>query len=47
MWLEQIKGGEWGEVRLEQVWVQAREGLVGHVEKFSLQSGLQEAFEGI
>ena len=38
VWLEQIKGGERGAVRLEQGGVQAGEGLVGRVEKFSLSS---------
>lgn len=38
VWVEQIKGGEWGEAWLEQGGVQAREGLVGHVEKFCLSS---------
>lgn len=38
VWLEQLKGGAWGEVPGEQGWVQAREGLVGHVEKFCLSS---------
>lgn len=35
---KQVKEGAWGEVRLEQGWVQDGEGVLSHVRTFCLSS---------